>query len=202
MTIPSRPFELFATLHRARDSVLSVKFSSPAKFVSATGFNGVNIWSLDTLLPVALPRKGSLPTKSKYIYPASAWVFFEEGCRHVLLLGSLEGEIVAWDWNEKRAVFDSGRPTVTASHSQQITSIDVSQPSFGGRARIAAGHEDGQVSVWKLPLEGPFIKIFNIDLGFIPRTVLFDHLTNRVFAFAMTGNRVYVPCNCVLLEQN
>ncbi|KAL0575486.1 hypothetical protein V5O48_006490 [Marasmius crinis-equi] len=182
-------FELFATLQGARDAVLSVGFSSQAKFISATGFNGVNIWSLDTLLPVVLPRKGSLPTKSRYIYSASAWVFFENDCRHVLLLGSLEGEIVAWDWNDKREVFEPTRPAVSTGQSQ-ITSIDVFQPSFGGRARVAVGHESCQVSVWKLPPEGAFVMIFNIDLGFIPRTVIFDCLTNRIFAFAMTGSRV------------
>ncbi|KAL0572176.1 hypothetical protein V5O48_009789 [Marasmius crinis-equi] len=190
ISMPPQPFELFTTLQGARDAVLSVRFSLQARFVSATGFNGVNVWSLDSLLPVALPRKGSLPTKPRYIYPASAWVYFEEHGRHVLLLGSLEGEIAAWDWNEKRAIFEPARPAVSAGHSKQITSIDVSQPSFGGRARVAVGHENCQVSVWKLPLEGSFIKILNVDLGFIPRTVLFDCLTNRIFAFAMAGSRI------------
>ncbi|KAL0057660.1 hypothetical protein AAF712_015688 [Marasmius tenuissimus] len=187
---PSERFELFTTLQGARDAVLSVRFSSQGKFISATGFNGVNIWSLDSLLPAALPRKGSLPTKPKYIYPASAWVFFEEDCRHVLLMGSLEGDIVAWDWNETRSVFEPARPILSTGHPQQITSIDVSQPSFGGRARVAVGHEACQVSVWKLPLKGAFIKIFNISLGYVPRTVLFNSLTNRIFVFAMTGSRV------------
>ncbi|KAL0575667.1 hypothetical protein V5O48_006298 [Marasmius crinis-equi] len=210
-TLPSSsgPFEVVGTLQGARDAVLSVKFSAQAKFISAAGelmllfdefsefllgrhegYNGVNVWVLDTLLPVTLPRKGSVASKPKYIYTASTWIFYEHRGRHTFLLGSLEGDLIAWDWNEKRAVFESTRSIVSSGSPQQITSIDVSQPSFEGRARIAVGHANCRVSVWKLPPEGNFIKIFNVDLGFIPRTVSFDCQTNRVFVFAMTGGRL------------
>ncbi|KAL0060291.1 hypothetical protein AAF712_012914 [Marasmius tenuissimus] len=183
-------FEIWKTLQGAQNAILSVKFSPDGKFLCAAGYNGVSVWELESGASVDLPRRGSSPTKTKYIYTTSGWIYYEDHHHHVLSLGSLEGDVIAWDWNKKKSAFESTRTGLPVVASNQVTSIDILQPSFSHKGRAAISHYDHTVSVWKIPSEGDFIKVFSVDLGFIPRTVAFDSITKHVYAFALNGGNI------------
>ncbi|KAK1221670.1 hypothetical protein PQX77_015500 [Marasmius sp. AFHP31] len=154
---------------------------------SSEGYSGVNVWRLDDLSPVGLPCNGSTSTGKKNIYSASAWIYFEDHSQYVLLLGSLDGRIVIWDWSHAKSVFEIGRSAVAPSSADcgQVTSIDVLQPSFARKARVAAGRADGSVAVWNVPSQGDFVQIFTVELDCIPRTVAFDTLSRNLGYVAM-----------------
>ncbi|KAL0063776.1 hypothetical protein AAF712_009333 [Marasmius tenuissimus] len=189
VSLPPR-FERFRSYQGAQNAVLSVRFSPDGKFISAAGYNGVNVWQVDTGSSVELPRRGSSPTKAKYIYPTSGWIYYEDYRHYILLLGSLEGDVVAWDWNKRRSAFELTRDALPTTSSQQVTSIDILQPSSHQKARAVVSHYDRSISVWKIPLNGEYSLIFMVDLEFIPRTIAFDPATKYVYAFSMHGGNL------------
>ncbi|KAF8825127.1 hypothetical protein HHX47_DHR7000387 [Lentinula edodes] len=40
------------------------------------------------------------PQNPKYVITASVWVYFQKNKRHVLLLGTMRGDIILWVWND------------------------------------------------------------------------------------------------------
>ncbi len=68
------------------------------------GYSGVVVWDLSTNNPVTVPQVPYNPRQTKYVFTASSWLRFEVDNRFVLLLGSLRGDILVWDWDTQNQV--------------------------------------------------------------------------------------------------
>lgn len=78
-----------------------------------SGYSGVCVWDLATSTSPPLPHMLFAPQNPKYIITASVWIYFQKNNRHVLILGSMRGDILLWDWNEEARVSD--RPTIPST---------------------------------------------------------------------------------------
>ncbi|KAJ3872010.1 WD40-repeat-containing domain protein [Lentinula edodes] len=188
----STPYNLFATLGGLRDAVLSVNFSAHGKFISAAGYNGVIVWDLETSLPVALPIQRFHLEKPEHVYPASVWIYFNKSSRHVLLLGSLDGQITAWDWNSEAMTFECVRLPVSHHPESQILSLDVHQlhVETKHRARIIASFADRSVKSWTVSPDGNLNHVFTVQMeDFIPKSVRFHTESRNIYIFAMKGGK-------------
>lgn len=115
-------YQPISTLQGPRDAVVSLAFSVKAKFLSAagnglhmslhplfltrnkSGYSGVCVWDLSTFSTTPLPHMLFAPQNPKYVITTSVWVYFQKNKRHVLLLGSMRGDIILWDWNNETKV--------------------------------------------------------------------------------------------------
>ncbi|KAE9383058.1 WD40 repeat-like protein, partial [Gymnopus androsaceus JB14] len=187
----SSKYEHLSTLQGAQDAVLSVSFSPDGKFVAATGFNGVCVWDMKTFSSVALPFTFSPQKTARDVFPISGWLYFKTNSQHVLLLGSLDGDIHAWDWNADRNV---GALLAPQSPAQQVMSMDLYQTEIdvGHRARIAAAFSDGSILLWTLSADGEFRHKYTVklDSSFLPKAVRFDAATRNLYVFSMNGGKI------------
>lgn len=44
------------------------------------------------------------PQNPKYVITAAVWVYFHKNNRHILLLGSMRGDVILWNWTEESQV--------------------------------------------------------------------------------------------------
>ncbi|KAJ3848680.1 hypothetical protein EV368DRAFT_86369 [Lentinula lateritia] len=119
-------YQALSTLTGPRDAVVSLAFSAKAKFLSAAGYSGVFVWDLSTSTPTPLPHMLFAPQNPKYVITTSIWVNFQKNKRHVLLLGSMRGDIILWDWNDDAKSFQLlYRVPPIESVEDEILSMDV-----------------------------------------------------------------------------
>ncbi|KAJ3765837.1 WD40-repeat-containing domain protein [Lentinula raphanica] len=172
-----------------RDAVLSVSFSSKAKFVSATGFAGVIIWDLSCGTPVSSPQIICAPQNPKYIISASAWLYFPKYDRHILVLGSLRGDVLLWQWDSAVNAFQRLHRIPSVNAERQVLSLDVyeREVSSGHRGRIVGATIDGCVTVWALSAVGELTQVFSCTLEILPKTVRFCPHTRDLLVFAQIG---------------
>ncbi|KAJ3806101.1 hypothetical protein F5876DRAFT_69225, partial [Lentinula aff. lateritia] len=116
-------YQALSTLTGPRDAVVSLAFSAKAKFLSAAGYSGVFVWDLSTSTPTPLPHMLFAPQNPKYVITTSIWVNFQKNKRHVLLLGSMRGDIILWDWNDDAKLLYRVPPI--ESVEDEILSMDV-----------------------------------------------------------------------------
>ncbi|KAJ3927700.1 MAG: WD40-repeat-containing domain protein [Lentinula lateritia] len=136
-----------------RDAVLSLAFSAKAKFLSAAGYSGVCVWDLATSTSPPLPHMLFAPQNPKYIITASVWIYFQKNNRHVLILGSMRGDILLWDWNEEARRFNLLYRVHPMNDTQdEILSIDVyeHEVASGRIGRVVASTANQYVSIWTL----------------------------------------------------
>ncbi|KAL0064350.1 hypothetical protein AAF712_008650 [Marasmius tenuissimus] len=186
-------FRLAHRLKGPQDAILSLSCSENARFLAAAGYNGVSVWELDTSSPVVVPEQYNAPKSSKYMPTASVWLYLQNPDTHVLLLGTLEGEIIAWKWNQSGEIFEHfGRATMTTA---QVTSMDVGTTNISsGNTRIVAAFADHTVAVWDFTAHGSFQKVFSVALNeaFLPKAVFFEKRTHHIYAFALDKGAVAI----------
>ncbi|KAJ3831798.1 WD40-repeat-containing domain protein [Lentinula raphanica] len=181
-----------------RDAVLSLAFSAKAKFLSAAGYSGVFVWDLSnsaTSVSTPLPHMLFAPQNPRYVITASAWIYFQKTKRHVLIIGSMRGDILLWEWTEETKAFNLlYRVTPIDDSVDEILSIDIhEQDVASGRiGRVVASTSNGLVSVWTLTSSGEFSKVFTITLdnNLKPKTVRMCKATRDIFVFPLYGGEI------------
>jgi WD40 repeat protein len=111
-------YELHTILQGASDSVQSLAFSVHGKFLAAIGKylsslvmlqllklvclgrGGVSVWSLDNFQAIAFSSK----TPMHRVYSSMAWLYFEQTSQHVLILGTIDGEMELWNLSNRKLV--------------------------------------------------------------------------------------------------
>lgn len=105
-------YKLVATFDGPKDAVLQVAFSSLGAYVAATGklpliwslrdvesaigYKGVDVWNMSTQATVTI----DIPDADlNQAYTTCTWLYFTKACRHVLILGRIDGAVLAWDLN-------------------------------------------------------------------------------------------------------
>ncbi|KAJ3758819.1 WD40-repeat-containing domain protein [Lentinula raphanica] len=183
-------YKRYTTFKGLRNAVSSIAISADGKYLAAAGLFGAAVWSLITFESLALPTM-----RVERLCSTSAWLHFDNDCgtasRHVLVLGSLNGQVSALDVNEEEMELQAICLPVTRSTVQQVLSLDVQQPEVGNksRARVVASFADFTVKCWTLGLNGDFQLVFsmNFEPGFLPKTVRFHEGSQHVLVFSRTG---------------
>ncbi|THU83953.1 hypothetical protein K435DRAFT_688530 [Dendrothele bispora CBS 962.96] len=192
------PFKLYKrkiTLKGPRDAVLSLSFSPTGRFVLAAGYSGAVIWELNTSASVASPYITSDDGRPT-VFTASTWVFVQGTNRHVAILGTMEGDVLCWEWRDDRRGFEPFMKLTRPHDRSQVLSIDVrhSMVKEDRLARITMSTANGLVSVWHLdPESREFAQVFCVDMGegFLPKTVCFGNKKKRdVLVFSFTGAKI------------
>ncbi|KAJ3754963.1 hypothetical protein EV360DRAFT_86346 [Lentinula raphanica] len=192
-------YKRYAAFKGLQNAVLSVAISSEGKYLVAAGLFGAAVWNLTTLERLTLPKFRS----EERLFSTSAWLDFDTGCattpQHVLVLGSLYGQIVALDLNEEDMVLQSTRLPASRDVVQQVMSLDIHQPESGRKipARVVASFADHVVKSWTLSLNGSFQLLFSITFEdvFFPKTVCFDKESQNILVFSREGgNRILLDC--------
>ncbi|KAL0064991.1 hypothetical protein AAF712_007982 [Marasmius tenuissimus] len=186
----SPKFRLAHKLEGPQDAVLSLSCSENARFLTATGYNGVAVWELETLTPVVVPEQYGAPKSSRYMPTACAWLYLQSPDTHVLLLGTV-GEVIAWRWNESKKIFEPfGRATTTWA---QVTSMDVGATDISsGNTCVVAAFADHTVTVWDFTPDGTFQEALSVTLNetFLPKAVFLEKKTHHIYTFALDGGKV------------
>ncbi|GAW06646.1 hypothetical protein LENED_008584 [Lentinula edodes] len=136
------------------------------------------------------------PQNPKYVITTSIWVYFQKNKRHVLLLGSMRGDIILWDWNNETKSFQLlYRVPPMENKEDEILSMDVYEHDIapGRIGRVVAATANRCISVWTLMSSGEFSKVFStvLDEGINPKTVRMCKITRDVFVFPFYGGEIH-----------
>ncbi|KAH8096976.1 WD40-repeat-containing domain protein [Cristinia sonorae] len=189
-----RRYRLFRQFTTTRDAVVMVRFSAFGDFLCACGYNGVACWDVATSRPVSAPL-GYAP-KPSHVYPACAWLYFEETSRHLLLLGNMKGRISAWDLSKHDTTFEHSRRNSWSTSETQTLFIAVAQTKVAANevGRVAAAFGDGAVCVWTFPsLASHDIQMvwqISLDGAIIPKSISINPRSQEVYVFSATGGAV------------
>ncbi|KAJ4001074.1 WD40-repeat-containing domain protein, partial [Lentinula boryana] len=191
----SSHYEPLTTLSGARDAIVSLAFSAKAKFVSAAGYSGVCVWDLSTSAPTPLPHMLFAPQNPKYVITSSAWVYFQKNKRHILLLGSMRGDMILWDYRSDIKSFQVlYRVPPMENTTDEILSMDVYEQDIspGRVGRVVAATASRHITVWTLSSSGEFSQVFTtmLDENINPKTVRMCKITRDIFVFPFYGGEI------------
>ncbi|KAJ3756541.1 WD40-repeat-containing domain protein [Lentinula raphanica] len=206
-------YKELTTLKGPEDAITALAFSVHGKFLAAVGPGGVNVWNLSTNQSVVFSSSpiGSFGTSStssatratqppeKGRFPALAWLYFAQRSRHVLLLGTLDGQLQIWDYIDERMVFELNRkivnitlPVGSIGH-KQVLCLDVypREVALGSHVQIVASYTSRSILMGTLRADGDFKQRYfsTLESGFMPKTVRFDN-TGNLLIFSMYGGIV------------
>ncbi|KAJ3816612.1 hypothetical protein F5880DRAFT_1512508, partial [Lentinula raphanica] len=202
-------YKQLTALKGPQDAITALAFSVHGKFLAAVGPGGANVWNLGNNQSVPLMSlpgsiKVGVPgatetSPEKKGFPALNWLYFSQRSRHVLLLGTVEGQLQIWDYIDERMAFELTRKIVnitlapgSVGHKQAL-SVDVypREVAVGSHAQIVVSYTSRSVLVGNLKADGDFKQKFLITLeeGFMPKTVRFDK-TGNIIVFSMHGGIV------------
>ncbi|KAF5333748.1 hypothetical protein D9758_017913 [Tetrapyrgos nigripes] len=174
------PYKKLTTLSGPQNAVLSVSFSIDGTFVSAAG------------QAVPTPHLPYAPFERKHVCSSSAWFFFEESEKHVVIFGNMVGQVNVWYWDGLLHMFRmSESQTVYRNHPEHVMSMDVLQGRVPTNKDgfFVTSTNDNSVGVWKLNSKLVLSNVFKVGLPptFVPRTVQFCQASCTVFAFSKAG---------------
>ncbi|KAJ3887130.1 hypothetical protein GG344DRAFT_81035 [Lentinula edodes] len=138
-------YEPLTTLSGARDTVVSLAFSAKAKFLSAAGYSGVFIWDLSTSAAITLPHMLFAPQNPKYVITSSIWVYFQKNKCHILLLASMRGDLILWDYKDDIKSFQVlYRVPPMENKEDEVLSMDVYEQDYkAGAIKSRKSHGPG-----------------------------------------------------------
>ncbi|KAJ3739361.1 hypothetical protein EV360DRAFT_58061, partial [Lentinula raphanica] len=169
-------YQRAATLPGHDDTILSVHFSVNGKYILATGerllhiclqhslisgYTGAHVWEVSTSALVELPPIPFPLQNPKYSFTASCWLLFEKNQQHILLLGSMRGDVLVWGCKNQHSVRAPAMKT-----DKQVCSLEVREtrvPS-GRNGRVVFATADSRVKMWSLSAYGDFAQIFSVSL--------------------------------------
>lgn len=114
-------FSEWATLPGSEDGILSLSFSPGGKYLAVTGgflghggshfrvlmlvtgYAGVAIWDIAENRRLPFPSL-AVDAGGRNLYTRSTWLFFQETCSEVLVLGSKRGDLHLWRWDAAQNV--------------------------------------------------------------------------------------------------
>ncbi|KAJ3816945.1 WD40-repeat-containing domain protein [Lentinula raphanica] len=181
-------YKCYTAFESLRGAVASIAISPDGKYIAVAGVFGAAVWDLESL---SLP--GARNIANNRIISTSAWLCFGSGktTRYVLILGSLDGDIIALDLNEEEMELQDKCLPIAPSTVHQVVSLDVQQPKVGNRshARVVASFANAIVKCWTLSFDGDFQLVFSMTLetSFLPKTVRFDKEGQHVLVFSEKG---------------
>ncbi|KAF5334426.1 hypothetical protein D9758_017872 [Tetrapyrgos nigripes] len=180
----------FITLAGHRDAILSLSFSLDARFLAVVGLHGIAMYKMSSSPPggeVTIPHVSTNPQDPKNLFTASAWLLFQNGSRHIVVVGNMNGDVVLWEWRTDHKCFetfikipaqasrDGDRPQAPDG---QVMFLDVYERIVPDHhhGRIAASFSSRVVTVWSVSIASKEVtEVFRVSLkdSFIPVTVKF-----------------------------
>ncbi|KAJ3840927.1 WD40-repeat-containing domain protein, partial [Lentinula raphanica] len=189
-------FERLATLSGPQHPIHAIAFSADAKYLAAVGFFGIIVWDLPASEDLKTPIE-RFEARKEHKFTTTTWLRFKtdvEISRHVLVVGSLDGQITALDLHEEDGVLQYTRQP--ASHTppeQTVLSLDHCMFGAGRKCRgqVVASFFDRSVRSWTLSLNGDFNFVFSMQLNqsFLPKTVRIQHETRHIYVFSSKGGK-------------
>ncbi|KAH7873339.1 WD40-repeat-containing domain protein [Lentinula edodes] len=178
-----------------RDAVVSLAFSAKGRFLAAAGYSGVYVWDLSTSASTPLPHMLFAPQNPKYVITAAVWVYFHKNNRHILLLGSMRGDVILWNWTEESQSFNLLYRVPPMNDIQdEILSMDVHEQEIasGRIGRVVVATANRCINVWTLSSSGEFSKVFStiLDDNLKPKTVRMCKKTRDIFVFPLYGGEI------------
>ncbi|THU96701.1 WD40 repeat-like protein, partial [Dendrothele bispora CBS 962.96] len=178
-------YRQLATLPGPCDAILSLSFSVDGRFLAAAGHHGVSVYDMSTSppgAPVETPHITTNPLNPKHLFTASSWLLNERDKRQILVVGTMRGDLLLWEWRSDQNVMPEPPQEEEEVYDGQVLCIDVFEPRIaeGHHGRIAATFVSRAVSVWSLSVTSKELSlVFRVSLeqSFIPQTVCF--LRNR-----------------------
>ncbi|KAF9032302.1 hypothetical protein BDZ89DRAFT_1131431 [Hymenopellis radicata] len=171
---PPPDYRFYQELRGPKDGVCRLAFSHDGHFLAAiteinptTGQGGkVFIWDVTSFLPIPVPDDDLHCT-------VCTWIYLTKVHLYTLVLGSDDGRIVTWNFNERAGKFSNSHKLPKGSVGSSEAAVislgvysDVVNPSRN-RARVAFSHgnpTEPQVSVYALSPADGFVKIFSVKL--------------------------------------
>ncbi|KAK7024409.1 hypothetical protein VNI00_015372 [Paramarasmius palmivorus] len=185
----------YASFEGSHNPIVSLSISEKGTFIAGAGIGGVGIWDVKTLAPVSVPYRYMSPTEPRYQVSVCSWLFFELNARHVLLLGTFDGDLVAWQYNETKRIFESSAYALPKPTAKRVTSLHVYDANVSPQhyARIVVSYADNSVGIWKLSSTGDFVSVSSnaFDPAFKARVVRFDG-ERSIWAFSQDSGRIAV----------
>ncbi|KIK50921.1 hypothetical protein GYMLUDRAFT_182088 [Collybiopsis luxurians FD-317 M1] len=201
--MPSQ-YKPIAILPGPQDAVISLAFSAKAQFLAATGYSGIYIWELSATSSPSVAKILYMlfaPQNPRYIITCSAWAYFHKSNLYVLLLGSMQGNVILWNWSDTTKVSNRCsslrllyRVPPFNDELDEILCIDVHEleTATGILGRVAVATANWIVSVWTLTSAGKFSRAFFTTLldGFNPKTIHFCKDMQDILAFSFYGGKI------------
>ncbi|KAJ3900217.1 hypothetical protein F5879DRAFT_925616 [Lentinula edodes] len=186
-------YQTLATLHGARDAVISLSFSTHSKFIAAAGYGGIVVWNLQTFDAVSIPGNVYNPRNPGYVYTACTWLHFEQADQHILLLGSQDGTFSTLKWDNKDQLFLPGFQIKPEETRYQVVSIDIYQAEVpvGKLARIVVSTADNRIAVYSLSSFLDLKEIYSIIVeDFSLLAARFCKRTRDIYVFEQMGGGI------------
>ncbi|KAF5342751.1 hypothetical protein D9758_015908 [Tetrapyrgos nigripes] len=181
-------YRTLSTLRGHRDAILSLSFSLDSNFLAVVGLHGVSVYNLSSVPAGARVTTSHIPANPldpKNLFTTSTWFFCENGNCHILITGTMSGDIHLWEWRSDNEAFETfAKVTATLNGAEdevpdgQATALDVyeSQIAEGRHGRIAASFDSRVVTVWSISIASKELtKIFRVVMeeSFLPASVKF-----------------------------
>ncbi|KAF5334427.1 hypothetical protein D9758_017871 [Tetrapyrgos nigripes] len=164
--------------------------SSAVKPEGSSGLHGIAMYKMSSSPPggeVTIPHVSTNPQDPKNLFTASAWLLFQNGSRHIVIVGNMNGDVVLWEWRTDHKCFetfikipaqasrDGDQPQAPDS---QVMFLDVYERIVPDHhhGRIAASFSSRVVTVWSVSVASKEVtEVFRVSLedSFIPVTVKF-----------------------------
>ncbi|KAJ3756790.1 WD40-repeat-containing domain protein, partial [Lentinula raphanica] len=171
------------------------------------GFFGCIVWDLQASKPLRTPIDHFEDRKIEHKFVTSSWLEFKkESSRHVLVLGALNGQIIAWDLSQEEevSVYEELQctrlPALRSPPQQPVLSLDTHISGESQRQKyrgqVVASFADRTVKSWTLTRSGGFNLIFSMQFAtnFLPKNVRIHYESRNIYAFALEGGK------CALLH--
>ncbi|KAJ3738828.1 hypothetical protein DFH05DRAFT_1530984 [Lentinula detonsa] len=188
-------YKTTATLEGCPNAVTSLSFSAEARFIVATGDFGAKVWDTSNMSEVALPSKVTQrePKQPKRAFQVASWMYFSSKI-HVLILGSVRGDIYLLSWSNVESAFQVFRallPCTPGDQGSQVVAMDVFETVVTNKTGyFVTATLDGHVHLRSLTTAGTqTIFSIQLDKSFNLGPVRFGK-TRDVYVFGTIGGGI------------
>ncbi|KAJ3781479.1 hypothetical protein GGU10DRAFT_379501 [Lentinula aff. detonsa] len=188
-------YKTTATLEGCPNAVTSLSFSAEARFIVATGDFGAKVWDTSNMSEVALPSKVTQrePKQPKRAFQVASWMYFSSKI-HVLILGSVRGDIYLLSWSNVESAFQVFRallPCTPGDQGSQVIAMDVFETVVTNKTGyFVTATLDGHVHLRSLTTAGTqTIFLIQLDKSFNLGPVRFGKMRD-VYVFGTIGGGI------------